>query len=87
MTYKWHEAHKTTLLETDWSKMEERIRAAETAISARRNEMSLNHGGTPDERQAMEDALNGLNVLRRDVASWSKGASDEASPSSAQRSS
>ena len=87
MTYKWHEFYKTALLETDRSKMEERIRAAENAISARRNELSLDHGGTPDERQAIEDSLNGLNSLRRDVASWSKRASGEASPGSDQRSS
>ena len=26
--YKWHEVYKAALLETDWSKMEDRIQAA-----------------------------------------------------------
>ena len=86
MTYKWHEAYRTALLETDWSKMEERIRAAETAINARRSELSLNHGGTPDERQAIEDALNGLNVLRKDADNWSRTASRGENPGSEQTS-
>ena len=87
MRYKWHKAYRSALLETDWSKMGERIRSAETAISARRNELSRDHGGASDEQQAIEDAVNGLNLLRKDVASWSKRASGEANPGSAQKSS
>jgi len=30
----------------------------------------LNHGGTPEENQAIEDALHGLNILRKEVAEW-----------------
>jgi len=30
--YKWHEVYKAALLETDWTKMEERIQAAEAAL-------------------------------------------------------
>lgn len=82
MTYKWHEAYRTALLETDWSKIEERIRAAETAINARANELLLDHGGTPDEGQAIEDALRGLNVLRKDADTWLGRASREVNPGS-----
>jgi len=28
----------------------------------------MNHGGTPEENQAIEDALTGLNGLRKEVA-------------------
>ena len=42
--YKWHEVYKAALLETDWSKMEERINAAEAALHARKHEFDLNHG-------------------------------------------
>ena len=87
MTYKWQEAYRIALLETNWSKMEQLIRAAETTINARRDELSLDHGGTPEESQAIADAISGLNVLRRDVASWSKRAPGEANPGSAQKSS
>jgi hypothetical protein len=69
-TYKWHEVYKAALLETDWTKMEERIQAAEAALHDRRREFALNHGGTPEENRAIEDALNGLSVLRNDVAAW-----------------
>ena len=68
--YGWQELHATALLETDWSKIEEKIQVSENAIRVRLHEFSMNHGGTPEENQAIEDALNGLNVLRKDVAAW-----------------
>jgi len=33
-------------------------------------EFSLNHGGTPEEDKAIVNALNGLDILRKDVAAW-----------------
>jgi hypothetical protein len=39
-------------------------------MKAKLEEFSLNHGGTPEENQALEDAKNGLNVLKREVAFW-----------------
>lgn len=39
-TYKWYEFYKSAVLETDWSKMEERIRAAEGAIRERERTQS-----------------------------------------------
>jgi hypothetical protein len=68
--YKWHEVYKAALLETDWSKMEKLITAAEAALHARKHEFDLNHGGTPEENQAIEDALRALGVLQTDVATW-----------------
>ena len=68
--YKWHEVYKAALLETDWSNMEERITAAEAALHARKHEFDLNHGGEPEENQAIEDAFRGLGVLREDAARW-----------------
>jgi hypothetical protein len=58
------------VLETDWLKIEEKIRVAENGITVRLHEFSMNHGGTPEENQAIEDALNGLIVLRKEVAAW-----------------
>ena len=66
----WQVLYATALLETDWSKIDAKIQAAENSISARLHEFSMNHGGTPEENQAIEDALNGLNGLRKDVAAW-----------------
>ena len=68
--YKWHEAYKAALLETDWTKMEERIGSAEDALHERKREFNLNHGGTPEENHAVTDALRGLTALRKDVAAW-----------------
>ena len=68
--YGWQELYAAALLETDWSKIEGKIQAAENAIKARLREFSMNHGGTPGENQAIEDALNGLDILRKEVAAW-----------------
>ena len=69
-TYNWHEAYKSALLETDWTKIQDRILASEAALHDRKRELALDHGGTPEERQAIESSLNGLKVLRKDVAIW-----------------
>ena len=68
--YGWQEFYATALLETDWSKIEEKIQVAENGIGTRLHEFSLNHGGTPEENQAIVDALHGLDILRNEVATW-----------------
>ena len=68
--YGWQELYATALLETEWLKIEEKIQVAEKGIRVRLHEFSMNHGGTPEENQAIEDALSGLNVLRKEVAAW-----------------
>jgi hypothetical protein len=42
----WEKLYKEAILETDGSKIENLIQAAESAISARLHEFSLDHGGT-----------------------------------------
>lgn len=68
--FDWHGSYRAALLETDWTRIVQRIREAESAIADRKHALSLDHGGTPDERQAIADALSGLNVLRGDAAAW-----------------
>jgi hypothetical protein len=68
--YNWQEAYWSAILETDWSKMEERVQSAEAALHERKHEVDLDHGGTPEENQAIEDAVRGLSVLRADAAAW-----------------
>ena len=68
--YGWQELYAIALLETDWSKIDAKMQAAENSISTRLDEFSMNHGGTPEENQAIEDALNGLDTLRKEVAAW-----------------
>ena len=46
MNSDWQKLYRAAFLETDWSKIEDSIKAADSAISARLREFSLNHGGT-----------------------------------------
>jgi hypothetical protein len=55
------------LLETDWTKMSERLQAAEAELRERQGVLSEDHGGTAEERQAIVDAINGMRVLRREA--------------------
>jgi hypothetical protein len=66
----WKELYQAAILETDWSRIEGRIQAADSAMRARLHEFSVDHGGTPEENQAIADAVDGLTVLRREVAVW-----------------
>lgn len=68
--YQWQEHYGAAALETDWEKMPERINAAEGAIKARLHEFSLNHGGSPEENQAIQATLRALEAMRNDVALW-----------------
>lgn len=70
MTYLWYESYKAVVLETDWTKMDERIRSAESKINDRKRVLSQDHGGTLDERQAITNALNAMGALRTEVADW-----------------
>ena len=65
--YVWQESYQAAILETDDKKLPNYLRAAKAAIDNRLHELQLDHGGTPEERQAITDALGGLNVLRREL--------------------
>jgi hypothetical protein len=69
-SYSWQESYQASLLETDWTKMQERVQTAESEIHKRRLELSQDHGGTQEEREALVNAMSGLGVLRMNVASW-----------------
>jgi hypothetical protein len=78
-TYKWHEVYKAALLETDWSKMNERIHLAEAAIEDRKRELAQNGAGSAEENDAIAGAIRSLNVLRTEASSWFRNRSEEAS--------
>ena len=65
------------MLETDWTKMQERLKSAECAIKQRQHVLSMDHGGTPEERQAIADALNSMKCLRTEVGEWQKQQSSD----------
>jgi hypothetical protein len=65
--YQWQRPYITAILETDRSKLRQHIDAADAAIKAGIHELSRDHAATPEEREAIEDALTGLTVLRREI--------------------
>ena len=72
-TSEWEKLYQAAILETDRSKLEERIEAAEFAMHARLHQFSLNHGGTLEENRAIAEALNswtfyGARLLRGNQA-------------------
>lgn len=69
--YQWQEAYKAALLETDWSKMGERIQIAESALRDRERDLLLDHGGTAEENRALAEAMNSLLALKTESAGWS----------------
>ena len=70
MSYVWYESYKAVVLETDWTKMHDRIQSAECKIRDRQRELSEDHGGTKQERQAIAKALDGMRTLLTEVADW-----------------
>jgi hypothetical protein len=65
--YVWEEVYAAAVLETDDTNMPNRLHAAKAALDARLHELQLDHGGAPEERQAISDALAGLNALRGEL--------------------
>jgi hypothetical protein len=61
----WTDLYRAALLELDSEKLHQRIADATTAIHMRVEVLMLDSGGTPEERQALSDALRALNTLRR----------------------
>jgi len=65
----WQNEYQAAVLELDRTKLSERVAAAEAAIYTRLQQISQNSPHDP-ERQAIEDALAGLLVLKRDVLGY-----------------
>jgi hypothetical protein len=65
--YVWQALYRAAVLETDWSK---KIREAGNGMRARLHEFSMNHGGTPEENQAIAKALDRLSILQKEVSAW-----------------
>jgi hypothetical protein len=66
--YEWEATFNAAMDETDRSKRQECIDAAQTAIN--RRIVQLNAGDdSPEERQAIRNAQLGLNLLREEVSS------------------
>lgn len=70
--YGWYECYRAALLETDWTKMPERIKAAKSQIHDRQRMFSKDHAVAPEERHAIDLALASLKALQVDSAEWQK---------------
>jgi hypothetical protein len=66
----WFKFYRSAVLETDWWKLPERIHVAESVLHQRQRVLSADHGGTPEERRAIADALSSLAVLRNEATEW-----------------
>lgn len=65
--YTWQRHYEAALVETDPRQLARLIKAAEIEIDARMQELRLKRDGTRDERDAIAEAIAGLNILRREV--------------------
>jgi hypothetical protein len=68
LDYEWQRPYVSAVLETDRTKLLQRIEEAHAAIHTRVRELTQDHQGTPDERLAIEFALNCLRLLRQEIA-------------------
>ncbi len=66
--YSWQRHYEEALVETDPRRLARLIRAAEVEIDARVEELRLKRDGTRGEREAIAEALAGLNILRKEIA-------------------
>ncbi len=64
--YPWQAIYDAAVLETDSLRMLSRIEAANRAIELRQREFMRGASEMPEERAAMEHALGGLAMLRKE---------------------
>jgi hypothetical protein len=65
LKYPWQRLYQEAALEFDKDKLADKIRLAAEAISARLQELSRVDGDAGSERQALANAMAGLQVLQR----------------------
>ena len=75
----WQQCYVEALLETDAVNLAARIEIAERVILARVGELCMSSGGD-EEWQAIEDAISGLAVLRREMLKSSIGVKKDRRP-------
>jgi hypothetical protein len=75
----WQTPYLQALVETDEWKLVGRVEQAESAILMRLK--AIQSGSDRVEKQAIEDALNGLTILKRETAEFKKSQGQTLSPS------
>lgn len=66
MKESWRRLYEAAILETDGSKISDRITAAEQAIRARMEEIAHDPASV-EERSAIGDAMSGLRILQAEL--------------------
>jgi hypothetical protein len=66
-SYAWQWCYEVALVSTDRTHLPALITTAQAAIDARIAEIKTMNDGTADERQAITDARNGLQILIAEV--------------------
>lgn len=66
--YTWETVYQAAILETERSRLPDRISAAQTAINSRIDQIQQDHQSTPEERDAIASALAGIRILKEEVA-------------------
>ena len=64
--WKWEEAYLEAFMETNPSNLSRRVADAEKAIASRTSELCTSPDGEL-EWQAIEDAMNGLSIVKREI--------------------
>jgi hypothetical protein len=72
--YVWEQLYEAAVLETEDKNLSNRLQAVKATIDSRLDEMQVDHGGTPEELQAISDALHGLNLLQAELETRSHAA-------------
>jgi hypothetical protein len=62
--FAWQQPYLKAVLETDPAKLPSHIEAATQAIKGRIGELQKDHMGTPEERQAIQETLAAIDLLR-----------------------
>lgn len=65
--HEWRQLYQAALVETDRMQLARLIRQAEIALDTRIQELRDMHSGSREEKDAIAEALAGLNVLRKEV--------------------
>ena len=60
----WRDLYRAALLELDPSKLAQRVAEAESAVTAKANELFRNGDGNSEESEDLSDALYALQALR-----------------------
>jgi len=75
----WQTPYVEALVETDQRKLVQRVDLAEMAILSRLEPIQSSSDRV--EKQAIEDALNGLTILKRETAEFKRSQGQALSPS------